>query len=502
MIPLSFFSFSVFSDNMLLLLSLLVFVSLLITKIGYKFGMPLLLLFLIVGMLAGEDVLGLKFDSFEMAQSLGQFAITIILLTGGLETDIKRIRPVMVQGVLLSTLGVLLTIASTAAFIYFSSRSMVGSATASLLGCILLASVMASTDSASVFSILRDSKIKLKENLGPVLELESGSNDPMAYVMTILMVTMITKLQGAGLDSSAISAGAMIWEGARMLLMQIIIGFLVGYLTGRAAVWLLHNVQLNGSPLYSIMILTIGFFTNGIASIVGGNGLLALYVAAVIMGNQKGLPYRKDVLKFLDGVTWIAQLMMFLMLGLLATPSEMPSAIVPALLIGGFMMLVARPLSVFICLAPFRKMSFRAKLFTSWVGLKGAGPILFAIAPVVAGIEGSESIFNVVFVITLLSLLIQGMTLTSSAKLLKLNDVDEAPPETFGMELPDEMGKLTDYTLKASDLEYGSTLRDLQMPHGTRVMMIKRGEEFVVPHGSLKLYPGDHLVILLGGSID
>ena len=220
------------------------------------------------------------------------------------------------------------------------------------------------------------------------------------------------------------------------------------------------------------MILTIGFFTNGIASIVGGNGLLALYVAAVIMGNQKGLPYRKDVLKFLDGVTWIAQLMMFLMLGLLATPSEMPSAIVPALLIGGFMMLVARPLSVFICLAPFRKMSFRAKLFTSWVGLKGAGPILFAIAPVVAGIEGSESIFNVVFVITLLSLLIQGMTLTSSAKLLKLNDVDEAPPETFGMELPDEMGKLTDYTLKASDLEYGSTLRDLQMPHGTRVMMI------------------------------
>ena len=165
-------------------------------------------------------------------------------------------------------------------------------------------------------------------------------------------------------------------------------------------------------------------------------------------------------------------------------------------------MLVARPLSVFICLAPFRKMSFRAKLFTSWVGLKGAGPILFAIAPVVAGIEGSESIFNVVFVITLLSLLIQGMTLTSSAKLLKLNDVDEAPPETFGMELPDEMGKLTDYTLKASDLEYGSTLRDLQMPHGTRVMMIKRGEEFVVPHGSLKLYPGDHLVILLGGSID
>ncbi|MBQ9888918.1 MAG: potassium/proton antiporter [Bacteroidales bacterium] len=502
MIPLSFISVSVFSDNMLLLLSLLVFVSLLITKIGYKFGMPLLLLFLIVGMLAGEDVLGLKFDNFETAQSIGQFAITIILLTGGLETDIKRIRPVMVQGVLLSTLGVLLTIAFTAAFIYFASRQMVGSATASVLGCILLASVMASTDSASVFSILRDSKIRLKENLGPVLELESGSNDPMAYVMTIMMVSMISNLSKGGMDPSSISTGAMVWHGVGMLFMQITIGFAAGYLIGRAAIWLLRRVELNGSPLYSIMILTIGFFTNGFSSMIGGNGLLALYVVAVTMGNEKRMPYRKEILKFLDGVTWIAQLMMFLMLGLLANPTDLPSAFIPALLIGGFMMLVARPLSVFICLAPFRKMSYRAKLFTSWVGLKGAGPILFSIAPVVAGLEGSESIFNVVFVITLLSLLVQGMTLTSSAKLLKLNDVEEAPPQTFGMELPDEMGKLTDYTLEASDLESGSTLRDLHMPHGTRVMMIKRGEEFIVPHGSLKLYPGDHLVILLGGSVD
>ena len=261
--------------------------------------------------------------------------------------------------------------------------------------------------------------------------------------------------------------------------------------------YLLRKVQLNGSPLYAIMILSIGLFTNALSSMIGGNGLLALYIAAVIMGNDKKLPYRKDVLKFLDGITWLVQLLMFLMLGLLVNPSELPPIILPAMLVGAFMMLVARPASVFLCLAPFRNVSFREKAMISWVGLKGAGPILFAMAPVVAGVSKSGQIFNCVFVITLMSLLLQGMTIPAASKILRVYKPDEKELDTLGLEVPDEMGHLTGHTLTKNDLEHGATLKDMNMPQGTRVIMIKREEDYIVPTGKLTLKEGDKMVILV-----
>ena len=495
MLPLSIFSVNLMSDHLLLLASVLVFFAILITKVGARFGAPSLLLFLLLGMLVGADGLGVKFEDYHVAESIGHFAMTIILFTGGLETSMHETKPVMKQGILLSTLGVFLTSLLTASFIYFVAGKWIGPLGASFLGCFLLSAVMSSTDSASVFSVLRGKRTHLRENLSPMLELESGSNDPMAYVLTIILVQVLSSTHHSGTWS-------MVGTGIWTLIIQIVIGFLIGVLVGHGAKWVLERVKLPSNALYSVMVLSIGFFANGIASLLFGNGLLALYVAAIIIGNKADIPMKRDILKFFDGMTWLMQLLMFLMLGLLARPSQFSTIALPALLIGIFMMLVARPISVFLCLAPFRDLSFKAKGFASWVGLKGAGPILFALCPVVAGLDGSSEIFNIVFFITLIALLLQGMTLSPAAKWLKLSYDADPEVETFGMEIPEEMGMLRDHTVTEDDLADGDTLRDLHLPHGIRVMMVKRDGRFLVPHGSMPLQPGDHLVIIMGESDD
>ena len=497
MFPLAIFSVNLLSDNLLLLASILVFAAILITKLGARIGTPTLLLFLLLGMLAGEDGLGLEFEDFELAESIGHFAMTIILFAGGLETSLPDTKPVLKQGVLLSTLGVFLTAAFTGLFIYYVAGSYIGALGASFMGCFLLAAVMSSTDSASVFSVLRGKKMHLRQNLGPLLELESGSNDPMAYVLTIILVQMLSTKQ-----VGPVGQFAVMWTGFWTLLLQLAVGFAVGIGAGLGSKVLLEKVKLPGRPLYSVLILSIGFLTNGVASILYGNGLLALYVCAIIIGNKAKVPHKKEILSFFKGMTWLMQLLMFLMLGLLARPSEFGSIAIPALLIGIFMMLVSRPLSVFMCLLPFRKITPKAKLFVSWVGLKGAGPILFALCPVVAGLEGSTDIFNIVFFITLISLLLQGMTLSPMARWLKLSYEEEAKAETFGMDIPEEMGMLRDHTVSEEDLKLGETLRDMNLPHGIRVMMVRRDDKFLVPHGSMKLQAGDRLIIIMGESDD
>ena len=495
MLPLSFFSFNLLSDHLLLLASVLVFFAILITKVGARFGAPSLLLFLLLGMVVGADGIGLKFEDYEIAESIGHFAMTIILFTGGLETSLRETKPVLRQGLLLSTLGVLLTAILTGMFAFLVCGKWIGPLGATFMGCFLLTAVMSSTDSASVFSVLHGKHAKLRENLGPMLELESGSNDPMAYVLTIILVQVLTSTKHTGTWS-------MIGTGAWVLVVQILVGFIIGVGVGYGAKWILKKVSLPSNALYSILILSIGFFANGIASLLYGNGLLSLYVAAIIIGNNLNIPQKRDIFKFFDGMTWLMQLLMFLMLGLLARPSQFSNIVWPALLIGLFMMLVARPLSVFLCLAPFKGISFKAKLLTSWVGLKGAGPILFALCPVVAGMDGATEIFNIVFFISILSLLMQGMTLSHAAKWMNLSYEDDPEVEAFGMEIPDEMGMLRDHTVSEEDLGQGDTLRDLSLPHGIRVVMVKREDRFLVPHGSMTLLPGDHLIIIMGDSDD
>ena len=493
MIPLSVFSVNLLSENLLLLASILVFVAILVTKVGSRLGAPALLLFLLLGMAVGQDGLGVKFEDYELAESIGHFAVTIILFAAGFETSLEETKPVFKQGVLLSTLGLVLTVALTGVFIWLVSGKAYG---AGLMACLLLAAVMSSTDSASVFSVLRDKKLRLKENLGPMLELESGSNDPIAYMLTITLV-------GYFIDGSVQSHTglAVLFSGFFLLLKQVIVGIAVGYAMGYASKWVLSRVRLSGA-LTSILILSIGLFTNGIASVMHGNGLLACYLTAIIIGNKVQIEHKRVVNNFFGTFTWLMQLIMFLMLGLLARPSLMLPVILPSLFIGLFMMLVARPASVFLCLSPFKEISFKAKALVSWVGLKGAGPILFALCPIVAGLQRSSEMFNIVFLITLFSLLLQGGTLGKLSGWLNLTDTEPRKAETFGMEVPEEMGRMRDHVVTEEDLVRGASLRAIHLPHGIRVMMVRRDGKFLVPHGSMELVPGDHLIIIEGESDD
>ena len=356
---LSIFSIPLLADNLILPISILLVIAILFTKVGTRFGVPVMLIFLLLGMLAGPDGIGLSVKNLHLAEFLGHLAMTVILLTSGLETSIEETRPVQKPAFFLSTLGVFITIVATGFFSYFVLGPKIGGIGATLIGCILLGAVLCSTDSASIFSILRGKRLILRENLGPVLEFESGNNDPMAFVVTLMLVRTIV-------DSASIGAGLL------FLLLQVILALVIGYGVGKFSVKLLERVKLTNSSLYAILILSLAFLSDGLASAFNGNGLLALYVTAIIIGNSPTMPAKRDVLKFFDSITWLCQLLMFLMLGLLARPSEMGDVFLPALMVGLFLIFVARPLGVFLSLLPFKGFSTRAKLFTSWVGLRWA----------------------------------------------------------------------------------------------------------------------------------
>lgn len=483
------------SENLLFIGSILIFVSILISKAGYKFGLPTLLLFLIVGMLFGSDGLGLQFDNVRQAQFVGITALCVILFTGGMETKIKEIRPVLAPGLALSTIGVILTTALTGGFIHLISGWDKFPLTLPLVTCFLLAATMSSTDSAAVFNLLRGKNINLKNNLKPTLELESGSNDPMAYILTVMLIQIAGDLNAGTSASEEINGWKIALDAFLTLLQQFGLGAVIGLVAGYVSVWIINRINLKNTPLYSIMLMSIVFFTFSITGFVGGNGYLAVYITGIVIGNHK-ITNRKEISSFLDGMTWLMQIGMFLTLGLLVEPSAMLKVAPAGLLIGVFMMLVARPVSIFLTLIPFRKISLRSKTFISWVGLRGAVPIIFATYPVVEGIPGSDQIFNIVFFITLLSLVLQGSSITSVASWLKLKEPADTEPDLFGVEVPEEAGKLAEITLTEDSLTHGDTLKELQLPQGMLVMMIKRDEKFIVPNGKVKLKAGDRLLII------
>lgn len=473
------------AGNILLIGAILIFCAIMISKTGYRFGIPTLLLFLLVGMGFGTDGLGLEFDSAEDAQFIGMIALSIILFTGGMDTKLRDIKPVMAQGMILSTVGVLLTTLLTGGFIFWLSGYSDMNIEMPMLTCLLLAATMSSTDSASVFNLLRSQKMNLKENLKPMLELESGSNDPMAYMLTIALIQVIAS--GSGFNMGLL---------AKDLLVQFFVGGVTGYAFGRFAVWLINKVNLSNSSLYPILLLSLVFITFTITDMLHGNGYLAVYILGVVVGNAR-LVFRKEINTFMNGLTWFGQIVMFLSLGLLVNPHEMLDVSVSALLIGLFMIFVARPLTVGLCLMPFRRLTFKAKCFVSWVGLRGAVPIIFATYPVVSHIPGSQDIFNIVFFITLLSLIFQGMTIAPVAKWLNLDLPQEKEGNDFGVEIPEEIdSQLTDVTLTAEMLENGNRLMDMNIAKGTLVMLVKRGKEFMIPNGRMELKVGDKLLYI------
>lgn len=472
------------AENTLLIGSILLFVSIVVGKTGYRFGVPALLLFLLVGMLFGSDGLGLQFHNAKIAQFIGMVALSVILFSGGMDTKFKEIRPILSPGIVLSTVGVFLTALFTGLFIWYLSGMSWTNIHFPLITSLLLASTMSSTDSASVFAILRSQKMNLKHNLRPMLELESGSNDPMAYMLTIVLIQFI--------QSDGMGTGNIIGS----FIIQFLVGAAAGYILGKLAILILNKINIDNQSLYPILLLSFVFFTFAITDLLRGNGYLAVYIAGMMVGNHK-ITFRKEIATFMDGLTWLFQIIMFLMLGLLVNPHEMIEVAVVALLIGVFMIVIGRPLSVFLCLLPFRKITLKSRLFVSWVGLRGAVPIIFATYPVVANVEGSNMIFNIVFFITIVSLIVQGTSVSFVARLLHLSTPLEKTGNDFGVELPEEIDTdLSDMTITMEMLNEADTLKDMNLPKGTLVMIVKRGDEFLIPNGTLKLHVGDKLLLI------
>lgn len=466
-------------EDILLGASILLFLSILISKSLGRLGIPALALFLGVGMLAGSEGLGgIYFDDSRTAQSLGTIALTIILFSGGLDTRWDSTRPVLWRGITLSTLGVFITAMLVGLFATYVLRF-------SLLEGLLLGAIVSSTDAAAVFSILRTRNIGLKNNLRPTLELESGSNDPMAYFLTVSFTFLLT------------NEGSSIWSLVPMFFLQMTIGALMGIAMGRSMVWVINRIKLDQDGLYPALTLAMVVFTFAFTNVLNGNGFLAVYIAAVILGNRNFI-HKRSLTRFYDGLAWLMQILMFLTLGLLVFPSHMLPVIGIGLLISLFLMFVARPVSVFISMA-FFKSSLQDKVYVSWVGLRGAVPIVFATYPLLAGVEKSDMIFNVVFFIVLTSVMLQGTTIKLMADWLGLSEQESKLKK---IQLGEDMGydagnELVELVLQEDSAAVGKSLVELQLPKTSLIVLIDRQGKFVTPNGATVLEAGDKLLVMV-----
>ncbi|MBB6609438.1 potassium/proton antiporter [Pontibacter sp. Tf4] len=467
-------------ENVLLGASILLLVSILLSKSLGRYGIPALILFLVVGMLAGSEGIGnIHFNDPRSAQSIGTIALTIILFSGGLDTRWETTKPILWRGVSLSTFGVFITALLLGLFVWRITDF-------TFLEAMLLASIVSSTDAAAVFSILRSKNIGLKHNLRPTLELESGSNDPMAYFLTVSFTYLVLN-----------EGKASMWELVPMFFLQMSIGAVMGIAMGRITVWAINRITLQQEGLYPALSLGMLIFTYAFTTVINGNGFLAVYIAGVILGNRNFL-HKGSLTKFYDGLAWLMQIMVFLTLGLLVFPSQMVPVLGTGVLISLFLMVIARPISVFVSMIPFRS-TLRDKLYISWVGLRGAVPIVFATYPLLAGVEKADMMFNIVFFIVLTSVMLQGTTLTIVARWLGLSRRDRSLKR---IQLADEMGldvknALVEVELTPESLAAGKSIVELQFPKTSLIVLINRGGKYVTPNGATVLEPNDKLLVMI-----
>jgi potassium/hydrogen antiporter len=466
------------TENFLLVGSLLLFISIVAGKTSYKFGVPTLVLFLAIGMLAGSDGLGdIRFDDPMAAQFIGIVALNFILFSGGLDTNWSFIRPILWQGLALSTVGVLLTAVSLGVFVWAITDF-------TIYESLLLGSIVSSTDAAAVFSILRSKALALKRGLRPTLELESGSNDPMAYVLTIAFLSLVMSPE-KGLMSVI-----------PLFVTQMLVGGVAGIGFGKLSELVINRIRLGFEGLYPVLVIALMFITFSATDFVGGNGFLAVYICAVFLGNRD-LIHKKTILKMFDGMAWLMQIGLFVTLGLLVFPSKVVPIMGLGLLISLFLIVVARPLSVFVSLAPFT-MRTSKKVYISWVGLRGAVPIVFATYPLLAGIEKAETIFNLVFFIALTSVLVQGTTIGLVAKWLKVAMPENLKPNTPVEQFLGERAwkAMRELPIGTDSRLTGLKLIDLHLTDLAVVVMIKRGDRYLTPSGGTVIEADDLLYLL------
>lgn len=451
------------------------------SKLSERFNMPALLLFLGIGMLAGPDGIGkIQLQDANIANITGIVALAFILFSGGLDTNWKTIRPIMGYGISLATIGVLITATMVGFFAYYILNF-------SLAEGLLLGAIVSSTDAAAVFSILRAQSVGLKRKLQPMLELESGSNDPMAVFLTIFMIGMLSNPHGS------------YWEILPVFFLKMPIGAVVGIMLGKSLPWLFNRLKLNFDGLYHVLGIATVLFTYGASETAGGNGFLAVYVCGIMIGNSNFF-YKHTLTKFHDGIGWLMQISMFIILGLMVFPSKLPtvSVIFPGIMLSLFLILIARPVAVFTSMLG-SAFDYRERIFISWVGLRGAAPIVLATFPMLAGYKDSERIFNVVFFIVISSILIQGKTIMFVAKKLKLNKlITPKPRSPLEFERTDALDSdMIEVDIVPGSPANGKKISELSLPADALVVLIRRNQQFVVPKGSSIIESGDCLLILV-----
>jgi potassium/hydrogen antiporter len=461
--------------------AVLLLAGVMLSKTSARFGVPSLLLFLFLGMVAGsEGIGGIEFDDVEMARNFGVVALAFILFDGGLGTQWARVRGVLAPGVSLATVGVLVT------------ALLLGGLATLVLDLdpaqgFLLGAIIASTDAAAVFSILRSRGVGTKGDLRPLLELESGSNDPAAVFLTVGFIGFIEADQAEVFEL----AGSFVW--------QMGLGAVAGFLMARGAAWVINRALLEYDGLYPVLMVAFVLLTFEGVVWLGGSGFLAAYVAGVTLADTEFL-HKRSLGRFLDAISWLMQIAMFVVLGLLVFPSELVAVAGQALLVALLLMFVARPLAVVLTLAPFRR-PWREVGFVSWVGLRGATPVILATFPVVAGIDGADTIFHVVFFVVLTSVLIQGTTIPVVARLFGV-DAPADPVRPFDIEAV--MGgpsghRLHELPVPAGSPAVGTTVVELNLPPGVLIVLVARGDDNLVPQGRTVIEAGDRLLVLAEG---
>jgi cell volume regulation protein A len=465
-------------ENILLWVAVLTLASVLASKVSDRFAVPTLLLFIIIGMLAGsEGIGGIYLKDYKVAKSIGIIALIFIIYSGGLDTAWKSVRPLLLEGLVLSTCGVVIT----AVVVGYCAVSFLKF---SLLEGLLLGAIVSSTDVAAVFSVLRSKKISLKGHLKPLLELESGSNDPMAVFLTIGLLGLL-----ANRDSSFISL-------LPSFILNMGIGLALGYLMSRVCVAVINKVRLEYDGLYPVLTVSLIFLTYAAAVLSKGNGFLAVYILGLMM-SRSDFVHKKSLVRFHEGLAWLMQIAMFLTLGLLVFPSGIVAVASSGLLIAAILIFLARPLSVFVCLFPFR-FGLSEKVMVSWVGLRGAVPVILATFPLLAGTPQAQMIFNIVFFVVLASVLIQGTSVPFVSQLLKVNTPFNGK-KRYPIEFEQTEGidaSLNDIIIPYKSRVVGRSIAEIGVPAEALIVLISRADKFIVPNGSTVIEGGDVLLVL------
>lgn len=464
---------------LLLVTGVMLILGILSSKLSDRMGMPVLVLFLGLGMLAGsEGPGGIAFGDYDLANRIASIALAMILFDGGLRTSMDSLRATWKPALTLATFGVVVTAALTG----LAAMWLLG---LPLLHGLLVGGIVGSTDAAAVFSVLRTSGVKLPERLAATLEVESASNDPMAIFLTIALTGMVVGTSGGPADL------------ATLLALQMGVGALMGVLVGLAGAWVINRIRLDHAGLYPVLALAVGMISFGLTAILQGSGFLAVFITGILLADRVEV-FRRGILLFHDAMAWLSQIVLFVLLGLLSFPSQMLDVVLPGIGVAVVLQLVARPVAVWLSASPFG-FNARELTFLSWVGLKGAVPITLATFPLTAGVEGSQMLFNAVFFIVIVSAVTQGTSLAATARWLGLGrPADPAPPLTVEISaLRSVEGEIVDYTVPPSARVAGQQLRALALPDGSAATLVVRGNTVIVPRGSTALRPGDHVFVAM-----